>query len=255
MNCFQKIVSLIFWTTQTAREKHEAKLWIAFKKLYLWYSEQRHSVSFPTSCCCELLSKNCIFDILNNGFGAGTVDLEVVNCFQKIVSLIFWTTDVFTAPNCLQLWIAFKKLYLWYSEQLKANENGMRTCCELLSKNCIFDILNNENTGIKWVGLVVNCFQKIVSLIFWTTRWGLHDAWNQLWIAFKKLYLWYSEQLLCCENRNQPSCELLSKNCIFDILNNPKQTTTKQAPVVNCFQKIVSLIFWTTPNIFRYWRN
>jgi len=38
---------------------------------------------------CELLSKNCIFDILNNFTNAVSLQNEVVNCFQKIVSLIF----------------------------------------------------------------------------------------------------------------------------------------------------------------------
>ncbi len=36
--------------------------------------------------------------------------------------------------------------------------------CDLLSKNCIFDLINNEN--LKDIGAitVVICFQKIVSL-------------------------------------------------------------------------------------------
>jgi len=145
------------------------KLWIAFKKLYLWYSEQPVPPKSPASCSCELLSKNCIFDILNNDISKGTYIILVVNCFQKIVSLIFWTT------------VLFVRFHL--------------ACCELLSKNCIFDILNNTIYAGKLPTSVVNCFQKIVSLIFWTTLSALWDARLSLWIAFKKLYLWYSEQL------------------------------------------------------------
>ena len=37
------------------------------------------------------------------------------------------------------------------------------------------------------------------------------------------------------------SCDLLSKNCIFDLINNPKYVEPKQPAVVICFQKIVSL--------------
>ena len=38
--------------------------------------------------------------------------------------------------------------------------------CELLSKTCIFDILNNQPKEIENHLIVVNCFQKLVSLIF-----------------------------------------------------------------------------------------
>ena len=36
-------------------------------------------------------------------------------------------------------------------------------------------------------------------------------------------------------------CDLLSKNCIFDLINNTKQTMSLWKWVVICFQKIVSL--------------
>ena len=171
MNCFQKIVSLIFWTTHAANVPHAERLWIAFKKLYLWYSEQQIGRLRIGTNCCELLSKNCIFDILNNWGNARRTYGCVVNCFQKIVSLIFWTTIEFNPPNLWWLWIAFKKLYLWYSEQLISEREIVLDSCELLSKNCIFDILNNSSTGVVNACIVVNCFQKIVSLIFWTTKY------------------------------------------------------------------------------------
>ena len=194
-------------------------MWIAFKKLYLWYSEQQVQWYIVEARRCELLSKNCIFDILNN-IGK-----------RPIV--------------CILLWIAFKKLYLWYSEQLWRKRTLKHARCELLSKNCIFDILNNNLSAQMAVQMVVNCFQKIVSLIFWTTtRYAstcevccellskncIFDILNNrkksflikdsLWIAFKKLYLWYSEQLRLSFYFVNVCCELLSKNCIFDILNN-----------------------------------
>ena len=143
-----------------------------------------------------------------------------MNCFQKIVSLIFWTTIDFISKAAAS--------------------------CELLSKNCIFDILNNIRCIINRCNRVVNCFQKIVSLIFWTTGFAVWNITEQLWIAFKKLYLWYSEQLFNFKNYHYVSCELLSKNCIFDILNNLPLFYSSTMCVVNCFQKIVSLIFWTT---------
>ena len=38
------------------------------------------------------------------------------------------------------------------------------------------------------------------------------------------------------------SCDLLSKNCIFDLINNNPIYIDYTKPVVICFQKIVSLI-------------
>ena len=42
--------------------------------------------------------------------------------------------------------------------------------------------------------------------------------------------------------RTVASCDLLSKNCIFDLINNTDQLQTHFVQVVICFQKIVSLI-------------
>ena len=195
-------------------------LWIAFKKLYLWYSEQQDARLKWKRLCCELLSKNCIFDILNNPPVKTSSTAVVVNCFQKIVSLIFWTTRSTVNRQNMRLWIAFKKLYLWYSEQPVRASKHKKIGCELLSKNCIFDILNNKILIYQKIQKVVNCFQKIVSLIFWTTMNEIRCLKCSLWIAFKKLYLWYSEQ--------------------------PISPLGLTKWVVNCFQKIVSLIFWTT---------
>ena len=143
-----------------------------------------------------MLSKVCIFDILNNLRRILHWKRKVVNCFQKFVSLIFWTTYILLELWKQQLWIAFKSLYLWYSEQLILTTMSFIPCCELLSKVCIFDILNNNNPNLSIRESVVNCFQKFVSLIFWTT--------------------------VGCGKCIECSCELLSKVCIFDILNNDK---------------------------------
>ena len=41
----------------------------------------------------------------------------------------------------------------------------MKGSCDLLSKNCIFDLINNIHSGVSLSLGVVICFQKIVSLI------------------------------------------------------------------------------------------
>ena len=136
--------------------------------MYLWYSEQLQVMEDIRNYSCELLSKTCIFDILNNRGD------EQIGLYE--------------------LWIAFKNLYLWYSEQRIALPVSGWESCELLSKTCIFDILNNARGNELRKPYVVNCFQKLVSLIFWTTTGKIYIAQDRLWIAFKNLYLWYSEQ-------------------------------------------------------------
>ncbi len=199
-------------------------LWIAFNYWYLWYSEQRPVRLSPARLSCELLSIIGIFDILNNNCMLNRSSFIVVNCFQLLVSLIFWTTTRCRDYAWCWLWIAFNYWYLWYSEQLSDENNLSRTCCELLSIIGIFDILNNQESTRNPKKRVVNCFQLLVSLIFWTTL---------------------KEPI-----PPGPCCELLSIIGIFDILNNPCFVTHPNRRVVNCFQLLVSLIFWTT---VRWW--
>ena len=92
----------------------------------------------------------------------------VVNCSQKLISLIFGTT------------------------LREFDDEGIG--CELLSKVDIFDIRNNFASICPLLAYVVNCSQKLISLIFGTT--SADDI----------------AETACCE--------LLSKVDIFDIRNN-----------------------------------
>ena len=168
VNCSQKLISLIFGTTNAGIETVNVRLWIALKSWYLWYSEQLNTYGQKTYTSCELLSKVDIFDIRNNIVTqSGFPDL-VVNCSQKLISLIFGTTTSCAWIHSVVLWIALKSWYLWYSEQLLPNEHHHIVRCELLSKVDIFDIRNNYP-------------------FHWWAR-------TPLWIALKSWYLWYSEQ-------------------------------------------------------------
>ena len=169
-------------------------LWIALKSWYLWYSEQPKGI-FKTN-------------------------ETVVNCSQKLISLIFGTTTPLTyAPTA---------------------------SCELLSKVDIFDIRNNKKSTNNSHLTVVNCSQKLISLIFGTTAGSSFIAATWLWIALKSWYLWYSEQHEVLLFHDARRCELLSKVDIFDIRNNLSTDTSICRPVVNCSQKLISLIFGTT---------
>jgi len=91
-----------------------------------------------------LLSKVDIFDIRNNLAGSIEIGVAVVNCSQRLISLIFGTTN----------------------RKDKKDKEG----CELLSKVDIFDIRNNFMKLHLLVKAVVNCSQRLISLIFGTTR-------------------------------------------------------------------------------------
>ena len=199
-------------------------LWFAFKKLYLCSDEQLTGLYLVRTRRCDLLSKNCIFVLTNNGVLFAPIYEIVVICFQKIVSL-FWRTT------------------------LKPKRHK-RISCDLLSKNCIFVLTNNKKFNMPPVPIVVICFQKIVSLFWRTTRkLRAYDGY-WLWFAFKKLYLCSDEQPWMLTIRVPNCCDLLSKNCIFVLTNNHFIQIYNQEIVVICFQKIVSL-FWRTTDTFK----
>ena len=150
-------------------------------------------------------------------------------CFQKIVSLFWRTTCNFLNMSRSWLWFAFKKLYLCSDEQHASENLDLVSCCDLLSKNCIFVLTNNKRASFISLTLVVICFQKIVSL-FWRTTGG---SWRV----------------------SKSCCDLLSKNCIFVLTNNKITYTLSKDIVVICFQKIVSLFWRTTLFVKLPWEN
>ena len=187
----------------------------------------------------------CIFVLTNNTNDERKILRIVVICFQKIVSLFWRTTHSSFLILVEWLWFAFKKLYLCSDEQPGSQFNRFLSCCDLLSKNCIFVLTNNYFFSQYACRAVVICFQKIVSLFWRTTFYPVITYLDKLWFAFKKLYLCSDEQHAtdCCFNAG--CCDLLSKNCIFVLTNNSVVAHITCFAVVICFQKIVSL-FWRT---------
>ena len=142
-------------------------LWIALKSWYLWYSNNQKLTDIQVEA--------------------------VVNCSQKLISLIFGTTGILTELLNASCELLSKSWYLWYSEQLCSAGIGSNYCCELLSK-LISLIFGTTTVYMLLVVLVVNCSQKLISLIFGTTPCGRCIECMRLWIALKSWYLWYSEQ-------------------------------------------------------------
>ena len=138
---------------------------------------------------CELLSKIIIFVMKDNFEDLVTQWNEVVNCFQKLLSS-WWRTTVSSTSCCVfPLWIAFKNYYLRDEGQPLERHELYTYSCELLSKIIIFVMKDNLCSSESSLFPVVNCFQKLLSSWWRTTR--NRDTWIyfQLWIAFKNYYL------------------------------------------------------------------
>ena len=117
VNCFQKLLSSWWRTTTESAINQLGLLWIAFKNYYLRDEGQ-----------------------LCNLFNIGHT---VVNCFQKLLSSWWRTTQQQFFYEELQLWIAFKNYYLRDEGQLKKDGDIRMNGCELLSKIIIFVMKDN----------------------------------------------------------------------------------------------------------------
>ena len=147
--------------------------------------------------------------------------------------------------HCL-LWIAFKNYYLRDEGQHTVHNHFLRQCCELLSKIIIFVMKDNKKVLKKKWQSVVNCFQKLLSSWWRTTKIILSRKFLKLWIAFKNYYLRDEGQLLLFWIPIVKSCELLSKIIIFVMKDNISPGQLPAFPVVNCFQKLLSSWWRTT---------
>ena len=141
--------------------------------------------------------------------------IEVVNCFQKLLSSWHDTTLLSLAMQYQSLWIAFKNYYLRDTTQLSLSNNCNPLCCELLSKIIIFVTRHNRIAANKMGFNVVNCFQKLLSSWHDTTCGRVVSFPCALWIAFKNYYLRDTTQLSELLALLDISCELLSKIIIF----------------------------------------
>ena len=155
-----------------------------------------------------------------------------MNCSQKLISLIFEITkrNYRTAEACCELLSKLISLifgttchlFLWHLTRLW-----------IFSKVDIFDILNNI-----FKILILNFVLRIVSKvdifdIEQRRKSNRND--NQLWIALKSWYLWYSNN-----KRNYGIAGKLLwiylKVDIFDIRNNNKQIIKLSTLVVNALK-------------------
>ena len=173
VNCFQKLLSSWWRTAKPKYWRMVVKLWIAFKNYYLRDEGQLSITNIIIFHSCELLSKIIIFVMKDNSRSPARTGLFVVNCFQKLLSSWWRTTAALNIINHLPLWIAFKNYYLRDEGQQWCGTSVVVSCCELLSKIIIFVMKDNWRNASCCVHLVVNCFQKLLSSWWRTTKAGL----------------------------------------------------------------------------------
>ena len=189
MNCFQKLLSSWWRTTQSTSLHHPERLWIAFKNYYLRDEGQLFWTKPAEPLSCELLSKIIIFVMKDNIRLTLQFPHIVVNCFQKLLSSWWRTTWNQKIQNPILLWIAFKNYYLRDEGQLNLLRTEWHLRCELLSKIIIFVMKDNLAFLVKKCLVVVNCFQKLLSS-WWRTTSVFYTFFSyMLWIAFKNYYL------------------------------------------------------------------
>ena len=135
----------------------------------------------------------------------------------------------------------FQNFVSLWSETVLAVWNYKFSCCELVSKFCIFVIWNSHSAILFWAFIVVNWFQNFVSLWSETVELKYLAAQLKLWIGFKILYLCDLKQYSSPSMKVYRGCELVSKFCIFVIWNSHIQVLFAQFQVVNWFQNFVSL--------------
>ena len=112
VNCFQKLLSSWHDTTLRTKMRRSFGLWIAFKNYYLRDTTQRVGCKCQPVIRCELLSKIIIFVTRHNYAQRTFHAIEVVNCFQKLLSSWHDTTIILSSCKSNPLWIAFKNYYL-----------------------------------------------------------------------------------------------------------------------------------------------
>ena len=251
VNCFQKLLSSWWRTTEPLKNSSSSELWIAFKNYYL-RDEGQHSIKWKQGIwSCELLSKIIIFVMKDNNKALLIEGLLVVNCFQKLLSSWWRTTQTQLIQSELLLWIAFKNYYLRDEGQQAETDIADLSSCELLSKIIIFVMKDNKWNYEDNPGGVVNCFQKLLSSWWRTTHFIYWLVKARLWIAFKNYYLRDEGQQFEKMASWFICCELLSKIIIFVMKDNLSTSDILTCEVVNCFQKLLSSWWRTTGVCYR----
>ena len=220
MNCFQICIFVLIATTSHTARHTFATLWIAFKFVSLYWSQQR--VKPHRSL------------------------VVVVNCFQICIFVLIATTFLARFGKSAPLWIAFKFVSLYWSQQPNAAGQYPLTGCELLSNLYLCTDRNNLCLCAAQPCPVVNCFQICIFVLIATTCSTRQSSRSSLWIAFKFVSLYWSQQLTKIQVLCRCRCELLSNLYLCTDRNNNGGCHQSSHVVVNCFQICIFVLIATT---------
>ena len=246
MNCFQICIFVLIATTLLPRILRLLKLWIAFKFVSLYWSQQLYTWAKELIYSCELLSNLYLCTDRNNNWIICLFLTVVVNCFQICIFVLIATTFHYTHIQFFSLWIAFKFVSLYWSQQRPCTSRPSAGGCELLSNLYLCTDRNNIMRPVQQAEEVVNCFQICIFVLIATTAPLLSVCALWLWIAFKFVSLYWSQQLRLLRVAGRCSCELLSNLYLCTDRNNNSFGSDDRHYVVNCFQICIFVLIATT---------
>ena len=182
---------------------------------------------------------------LNTLFALNNYLLAVVICFQICIFVLGWTPYLINSFKALQLWFAFKFVFLYWVEHRYIIIASIKSCCDLLS-NLYFCIgLNTQSNLMLIRSYVVICFQICIFVLGWTPKISIAICYYKLWFAFKFVFLYWVEHLLFKYINAFLRCDLLS-NLYFCIgLNTNIYYKYNTHYVVICFQICIFVLGWT----------
>ena len=192
--CFQISIFELLETTNPLSSAIKHLLWFAFKSVYLNYWKQPTCVTTWKLPRCDLLSNQYIWTTGNNVVVVLDALREVVICFQISIFELLETTRLSVWNTHIQLWFAFKSVYLNYWKQRNSARRNRVYSCDLLSNQYIWTTGNNRCQNLSRILLVVICFQISIFELLETTKGEHAYIWIRLWFAFKSVYLNYWKQ-------------------------------------------------------------
>ena len=148
-----------------------------------------------------------------------------------------------------RVWFAWKFVPLWYQQQQHNEEQGHKSCCDLLENSYLCGISNNchyTNISITHVVICLKIRTFVVSATTLTLEWQVSV---RLWFAWKFVPLWYQQQLYPHIIHVCTSCDLLENSYLCGISNNCIHAMLGVAWVVICLKIRTFVVSATTSHI------
>ena len=194
MICFQNCIFVPKETAYFSISSVIFKLWFAFKIVFLCRKKQPDVVYPSYIKSCDLLSKLYFCAERNSLYNYFFKLLWVVICFQNCIFVPKETANFSKGNQGLQLWFAFKIVFLCRKKQLKLEIETLLKSCDLLSKLYFCAERNSKRRWLRSSWWVVICFQNCIFVPKETAGTDRVIRGFQLWFAFKIVFLCRKKQ-------------------------------------------------------------